>query len=29
MKQGLADYLNSERKAWVLTHFGQVVATIA
>ena len=29
LKQGLNDYANSERKTWVLTHFGQVVATIA
>jgi dynein heavy chain len=29
MKQGLNDYANSERKQWVLTHIGQVVATIA
>ena len=29
LKQGLVDYGNTERKAWVLTHFGQVVATIA
>lgn len=29
MKQGLNDYANSERKQWVLSHFGQVVATIA
>lgn len=29
MKSGLNDYANSERKQWVLTHFGQIVATIA
>lgn len=29
VKQGNIDYANSERKQWVLTHFGQVVATIA
>lgn len=30
MKQGLNDYINSpDRKNWVLTHFGQIVATIA
>jgi dynein heavy chain, axonemal len=29
MKSGLNDYANSERKQWVLTHYGQVVATIA
>ena len=29
LKQGLAEYANTERKIWVLNHFGQVVATIA
>ena len=29
MKQGLQDYATSERKQWVLTHYGQVVATVA
>ena len=29
MKSGLADYATSDRKQWVLTHFGQIVATIA
>lgn len=29
LKQGLQDYGTSERKQWVLSHFGQVVATIA
>lgn len=29
LKTGLADYASTERKQWVLTHFGQVVATIA
>jgi dynein heavy chain, axonemal len=29
MKQGLGDYATQERKAWVLNHFGQIVATIA
>jgi len=29
MKSGLADYQNTDRRQWVLTHFGQVVATIA
>ena len=29
MKQGLQDYASTERKQWVLTHFGQIVATIA
>ena len=29
LKQGLNDYANTERKQWVLTHYGQVVATIA
>ena len=29
MKQGLGDYATQERKNWVLSHFGQIVATIA
>src|SRR3569833_2035672 len=29
MKQGLTDYGNMERKQWVLTHYGQVVSTVA
>lgn len=29
MKAGLADYANMDRKQWVLSHYGQVVATIA
>lgn len=29
LKQGLNDYAMTERKQWVLTHFGQVVATVA
>jgi hypothetical protein len=29
LKSGLADYASTDRKQWVVTHFGQVVATIA
>jgi len=29
MKEGVADYARRERKAWVLAHAGQVVATVA
>ena len=29
MKTGLSDYGTQERKNWVLSHYGQVVATIA
>ncbi len=29
MKSGLNDYTTTDRKQWVLTHFGQIVATIA
>lgn len=29
MKAGLADYATMDRKQWVLSHYGQIVATIA
>lgn len=29
MKSGLSDYASSDRKQWVLTHYGQIVATVA
>jgi len=29
LQSGLSDYGNMDRKTWVTTHFGQVVATIA